>query len=104
MFDILPRIGGIVVNVNLTPRLEEMVRQKVETGLYNNASEVVREALRLMEARDRLDRLKMAIAHGDRQFEQGETFAFTPQLIEEMKLDAQRMTSEGVDPDPDVCP
>lgn len=41
------------MNINLTPRLEAMVREKVESGLYNNASEVVREALRLMEANDR---------------------------------------------------
>ena len=44
----------MTLNVNLTPRLEDMVRQKVAGGLYNNASEVVRDALRLMEARDRL--------------------------------------------------
>ena len=40
------------MNVNLTPQLERMVKQKVNTGLYNNASEVVREALRLMAVRD----------------------------------------------------
>lgn len=42
------------MNVNLTPRLEEMVRAKVSSGLYSSASEVVREALRLMEEQDRL--------------------------------------------------
>jgi antitoxin ParD1/3/4 len=42
------------MNVNLTPQLEEMVRHKVDSGLYTSASEVVREALRLMEERDRL--------------------------------------------------
>jgi len=42
------------MNVNLTPQLEEMVRQKVESGLYGSASEVVREALRLMEQQDRM--------------------------------------------------
>ncbi len=47
------------LNVNLTPKLEAMVRQKVADGLYNNASEVVREALRLMEARDRLESVKL---------------------------------------------
>jgi putative addiction module CopG family antidote len=36
------------MNVSLTPALEEYVRRKVAVGLYNNASEVVREALRLM--------------------------------------------------------
>jgi len=38
------------VNVSLTPELERFVREKVATGLYNNASEVVREALRAMHA------------------------------------------------------
>lgn len=42
------------MNVNLTPQLEEMVRAKVESGLYTSASEVVREALRLMDEQDRL--------------------------------------------------
>jgi antitoxin ParD1/3/4 len=42
------------LNVNLTPQLEAMVREKVASGLYGSASEVVREALRLMEAQDRL--------------------------------------------------
>ena len=41
------------MNVNLTPQLEEMVRAKVSSGLYTSASEVVLEALRLMEERDR---------------------------------------------------
>ena len=40
------------MNVSLTSALEEYVRRKVATGLYNNASEVVREALRLMLERE----------------------------------------------------
>jgi uncharacterized protein len=40
------------VNVSLTSALEDYVRRKVATGLYNNASEVVREALRLMLERE----------------------------------------------------
>lgn len=40
------------MNVSLTPRLEEIVRRKVASGLYNNASEVIREALRLLVERD----------------------------------------------------
>jgi antitoxin ParD1/3/4 len=42
------------MNINLTPQLEELVRAKVTSGLYNSASEVVREALRLMEREDQL--------------------------------------------------
>jgi antitoxin ParD1/3/4 len=37
------------MNVSLTPELENFVNKKVESGRYNSASEVVREALRLLE-------------------------------------------------------
>ena len=42
------------MNVNLTPELARLVQEKVASGLYNNHSEVVREALRLLAGRDRL--------------------------------------------------
>lgn len=40
------------MNVSLTPKLEGFVKAKVKTGDYNNASEVVREALRLLQRED----------------------------------------------------
>jgi antitoxin ParD1/3/4 len=40
------------MNVSLTPELEKFVAAKVEAGRYNSASEVVREALRLLEEYD----------------------------------------------------
>ena len=40
------------MNVSLTSALEEFVRRKVATGLYNNASEVIRDALRVMIDRE----------------------------------------------------
>ncbi|MBZ5624697.1 MAG: type II toxin-antitoxin system ParD family antitoxin [Acidobacteriia bacterium] len=42
------------MNVNLTPELEKLVHNKVKTGRYNSASEVVREALRLLEDHDKV--------------------------------------------------
>ncbi len=42
------------MNVSLTPELEKLVRTKVRSGRYNSASEVVREALRLLEQHDSL--------------------------------------------------
>lgn len=47
------------MNVNLTPQLEEMVRSKVSSGMYTSASEVVREALRLMEEQDRMRQVRL---------------------------------------------
>jgi len=40
------------MNVSLTPELEEFVNARVESGRCHSASEVVREALRLLEERD----------------------------------------------------
>jgi len=57
----------MTLNINLTPQLENMVRQKVAGGLYNSASEVVREALRLMEAQDQLRAVRLAQLRQDIQ-------------------------------------
>jgi antitoxin ParD1/3/4 len=40
-------VGDEHMHVSLTPELEKMVKSHVDSGLYNSASEVVREALRL---------------------------------------------------------
>jgi len=42
------------MNVSLTPELEKFVDGKVESGLYNNASEVIRESLRLLKEHDEI--------------------------------------------------
>ena len=55
------------MNINLTPQLEDMVRQKVTSGLYTSASEVVREALRLMDEKDQLRTAKLAQLRQDIQ-------------------------------------
>lgn len=47
------------MNVHLTPELETLVQAKVKTGRYNSASEVVREALRLFEERERIRELQL---------------------------------------------
>jgi antitoxin ParD1/3/4 len=47
------------MNVNLTPQLEELVRAKVSSGLYTSASEVVREALRLLQEQDQFREAKL---------------------------------------------
>jgi antitoxin ParD1/3/4 len=57
------------MNVSLTPQLEELVRRKVESGLYGSASEVMREALRLLDEHDllrsmRLEELRAEIQKG----------------------------------------
>ena len=65
------------MNVHLTPELEQLVQSKVQSGRYNSASEVVREALRLMEQKDelrtiQLQELRKRMDKGLAQAERGE--------------------------------
>ena len=65
------------MNVSLTKELEELVNSKVQTGRYLSASEVVREALRLLEERDRVQEIRVeemrrAIRAGNDQLARGE--------------------------------
>lgn len=55
------------MNVSLTPQLEEIVKRKVESGLYGSASEVMREALRLLEEHDRLRSMRTQALRADIQ-------------------------------------
>jgi antitoxin ParD1/3/4 len=48
------------MNVSLTPELEQFVQSKVENGRYNSASEVVREALRLLEEHEKARSTQLA--------------------------------------------
>ncbi|BFM10639.1 hypothetical protein R50072_07920 [Simiduia litorea] len=66
------------MHISLTAELESRVKAKVETGLYNNASEVIREALRFMETHEdwirevKLERLREQLQVGADQLNRGE--------------------------------
>lgn len=71
------------MNINLTRQLEDLVRRKVESGLYNSASEVVREALRLMEEQDqvkaaKLDQLRRDVREG---LDSGPASVWDPEVV-----------------------
>jgi antitoxin ParD1/3/4 len=65
------------MNVSLTPELEKLVTRKVASGLYQSASEVIREGLRLLDDHDRLRELHLGevrknIQTGLAQLDRGE--------------------------------
>ena len=47
------------MNINFTPFFEEVIQEKVASGEYQNASEVVRDAMRLLVERDKLREAKI---------------------------------------------
>lgn len=61
------------MNISLTPELEKLVQAKVASGLYNNASEVIREALRdSLKRENEADWLRAQAAIGYAQLEAGD--------------------------------
>jgi len=85
------------MNVSLTPHLESYVKQKVVGGMYNSVSEVVREALRLLEERDafqamKLEALRQGINQGLASLDKGEG---KPLDIEAIKAKARAAQNEN---------
>ena len=80
----------MTMHVSLTPQLEEFVKRKVESGLYHSSSEVIREALRLLEERDRFQEMKLDTLRKEIQagLESGES---TPLDMAEIKAEARKL-------------
>jgi len=65
------------MSLSLTPQLEEWVKQKANSVLYNSVNEVISEALNLLDERDhfremKLNQLRKKIAVGIEQANKGE--------------------------------
>jgi antitoxin ParD1/3/4 len=76
------------MNISLTPELEELVHQKVASGLYHSASEVIREGLRLLKEQDalkeyRLEELRREIRVGLEQSARGESAPLDMDAVKE---------------------
>src|SRR5262249_46124446 len=81
------------MNVSLTPELEKLVQEKVASGLYQTASEVVREGLRLLKERDdRQTSLREAIREGLTQLETGKYQEYTADTLADL---AQAVKDRG---------
>ncbi len=70
------------MNFSLTPNLEIFIRDCTASGDYNNASEVVREALRLLKHNEeqralKLERLRASIHDGDEAIAKGDSITLT---------------------------
>lgn len=54
------------MNISLTKELEKYLQKKVRTGLYTSVSEVVREAIRLLQEQDRIKATRFAEHRGEK--------------------------------------
>ena len=86
------------MEISLPPELEKIINEKVESGLYNSPSEVVRESLRLLQEQDELkrirrDELRREIMLGREQIRNGDFIEVkTPEDFTEL---AEKIIKEG---------
>jgi antitoxin ParD1/3/4 len=86
------------MDISLSPDLEQLVQEKVASGSHSSASEVIREALRLLKQRDELQRLRLAelkrdIARGIEAADRGELLP-AEQVFQELRaLNSEIRTS-----------
>ena len=85
-----------IMNVTLTPELENYINEKIQSGLYNSPGEVLREGLRLLRERDELNRwrneeLRREVMKGVEQIRNGQsrTYDSAEEMVEEIKREAR---------------
>ena len=76
------------MNVSLTPDLEKFIQAKVNSGRYQSSSEVVREALRLLEEKDQEKQQRLEALRGEIQ--EGLKGPFTPLTDEDYEAVKRR--------------
>jgi antitoxin ParD1/3/4 len=89
------------VNVSLTPELDEFLQARVKSGRYQTTSEVVREALRLLERHERerdqaFSQLKAKLARGAAEAERGDLLDGDEVFGELLKMIEERRRSRVV--------
>lgn len=95
----------MTMHINLSPEMEGFIRRKVASGFYGNATEVIRDAVRRMQAEEsRVAAWEAAIRQGDEQLDRGEGVAYGAESLKDITRDAIGAMHTGKPMDPDVLP
>lgn len=95
----------MTMHINLSPEMEGFIKSKVASGFYGNATEVIRDAIRRMQAEEnRAIAWQAAIQGGDEQLDRGEGVAYTPAALNDITQSALRAMHGSPPMDPDVVP
>jgi antitoxin ParD1/3/4 len=91
--------------IQLPADIEARIQERVERGDFPDAGEVIREAMRLLDAQEsQLEELRAKLQVGLDQLDRGEGIPFTPELVSQMRRDAEVRFKRGERPNPDVMP
>jgi len=95
----------MAMHVNFSPEMEGFIKNKVASGFYGNATEVIRDAIRRMQAEEsRVAAWQAAIKEGDTQLDRGEGVVYTPQTLNDITQSAHSAMHGSQQMNPDVLP
>lgn len=95
----------MTMHVNLSSEMEGFIKSKVSSGFYGNATEVIRDAIRRMQAEEiRIAAWRSAIKEGDAQLDHGDGIAFTAETLNDITQSAIKSMHSGQAISPDVLP
>jgi antitoxin ParD1/3/4 len=95
----------MTMHVNLSPEMEGFIKSKVTSGFYGNATEVIRDAIRRMQAEEsRAAAWQAAIKQGSDQLDRGEGIEYSPAVLDDITQSAINAMHSGPSMDPDVLP
>ena len=87
------------------PQLEADLQTLMETGEYDDATDILAQGVRLLAARrEKTERLRELLQVSVDQYERGEYREFTPDLRQQLWESALERYERGDEPNPDVCP
>jgi antitoxin ParD1/3/4 len=95
----------MTMHVNLSEEMEGFIRGKVAGGMYGNATEVIRDAVRRMQAEEaRVAAWQAAIKVGEDQLVAGQGVPYTPDTMKRLQKRAAAAVGSGKKLNPDVLP
>ena len=95
----------MTMHVNFSPEMEGFIKNKVASGFYGNATEVIRDAIRRMQAEEiRVAAWQSAIKEGDAQLDRGEGVAYSAKALNDITQSAISAMHSSQPMNPDVLP
>ena len=95
----------MTMHINLSPEMEGFIKGKVANGFYGNATEVIPDAIRRMQAEEsRIAAWQSAINRGDEQPDRGVGITYTAEILKDITQSTIGAMHNGQPMDTDILP
>lgn len=83
------------MEIELDRQTATIIQAKIESGDYVDAGDVIREALRVLDDRDRLRNVRSLLQSSEAQVRSGQLIDWSLELLEQLGADAETAEYEG---------